>query len=139
MHNLTLATCSQGLWDNWGKVREIRGREKKGEQITLQEHLTVQRDRQDSAKLLHMLAVYALSPSLLPYYIIFYQKALPSTFELENDHKKRMRDIKHSRIQGVLTALMDLEKACVNDKDPRVKTIFCAACMQIMHTVFKSD
>jgi hypothetical protein len=110
----------QGLWSNWGKVREIRAKEKKGEKISLNEHLTLQRDRADSTKLLHMLAVYALSPNLLPYFIIFYGRALPSTFDLDKDVQKRWRDMKHSRIAGCLTTLMEVEKGTINDKDPRM-------------------
>lgn len=101
-------------------MREIKGREKKGEAISLNDFLTIQRDRSDSTKLLHMLAVYALSPNLLPYFIIFYGRALPSTFDLQKDKDKRMRDMKHARIAGCLSTLMEVEKGMINDKDPRL-------------------
>jgi len=107
-------------------VRSIRSREKQGEKISLTEHLILRKDRQDSTKLLHMLAVYALSPSLLPYYIIFYNKALPSTFSLPGDIEKRMRDVKHQRIAGILQALMDVEKSTINDKDPNAAALGAA-------------
>lgn len=113
--------CEQGLWNNWGIVRDIRKREKAGQKIMLSEHLVLRKDRQDSTKLLHLLAVYALSPNMLPYYIIFYSKALPSTFSLPGDLTKRFIEVKQMRVAGLLTALVDMEKSCHNVKDPNVR------------------
>jgi len=40
------------LWKNWGLVREIQARRKKGEDITLNEYCMVARDKKDTGKLI---------------------------------------------------------------------------------------
>ena len=62
----------KGLWNNWAEVRSIGERKKKGGELSLSEAILIQRDRQDTGRLLRMIGIYAVVPSMLPYYIIFY-------------------------------------------------------------------
>ena len=85
------------LWKNWGLVREIQARRKKGEDITLNEYCMIARDKKDTGKLIRGIGIYAMSPSLLPYYIIFWPGALPSTFDLPKQQEAKSQGIPDRR------------------------------------------
>jgi hypothetical protein len=65
-----------------------------------------------------MIGIYAVVPSMLPYYLIFFPGALPSTFDLPKDKAHKLISLTNQRISGVLHALIELEKSCMNDKNP---------------------
>ena len=46
------------------------------------------------------IGIYAMSPSLLPYYIIFWPGALPSTFDLPKQQEAKYQGIGF-RVQGL--------------------------------------
>ena len=108
----------RGLWDNWAEVRSIGKQKKNGVQPSLSDVLLIQRDRQDTGRLLRMIGIYAVVPSMLPYYLIFFPGALPSTFDLPKDKAHKLISLTNQRISGVLHALMELEKSCMNNKNP---------------------
>lgn len=60
--------------------------------------------------------MYAVQPSVLPYYLIFWPGCLPSTFDLEKHIAKGHLNKVGNRVQGMLQALMDLETEANNDK-----------------------
>lgn len=59
-----------------------------------------------------------MSPSLLPYYLIFWPGALPSTFDLPKHQESKYRAAVAARIEGLLTGLLELEKEGINEKAP---------------------
>jgi len=107
-----------GIWHNWGEVREINEKRKKGLQVSMSDVCLLHREKKDTAKLIRMLAIYAVSPSILPYYLIFWPGALPSTFDLPKHRDRKYEELAAARIAGLLTGIVDLEKECENDKNP---------------------
>ena len=100
-----------------GQVREINARRNKGEDIELNEFCMIARDKKDTGKLIRAIGVYAMSPSLLPYYLIFWPGALPSTFDLPKQQEVKYLEAVACRVEGVLTALMGLDKEAIDPKN----------------------
>ena len=106
------------LWKNWNVVREVQSRKSKGDEISLNEFCMVARNKKDTGKLIRAIGVYAMSPSLLPYYLIFWPGALPSTFDLPKHQESKYVEAVACRVDGLLTGLMGLDKETLDEKNP---------------------
>ena len=62
----------------------------------------------NTGKLIRAIGVYAMSPSLLPYYLIFWPGALPSTFDLPKHQEAKYLSHVAARVDGLLQGLSPL-------------------------------
>jgi hypothetical protein len=71
----------------------------------------------NTGKLIRAIGVYAMSPSLLPYYLIFWPGALPSTFDLPKHQEAKYLSHVAARVDGLLQGLSPVQ--------PLVALLFC--------------
>ena len=71
----------------------------------------------NTGKLIRAIGVYAMSPSLLPYYLIFWPGALPSTFDLPKHQEAKYLSHVAARVDGLLQGLSPVQ--------PLVSLLFC--------------
>jgi len=109
-----------GVWADWNYAREIEQRNRNGEPVTFSEKCHLIRNRQDVGKVFRGLFVYAIAPSVFPYYLIFWPGCLPSTFDLEKHKTNKQLEAIDNRVRGVLMSLIELEKSCINIKDKKL-------------------